>query len=273
VADREQLKALLDSVPQTRPLTAVVHSAGALDDGVLESLTDERVERVMRPKVDAALHLHELTEGMDLAEFVMFSSAAGLFGNAGQGNYAAANAFLDALAQKRRARGLAAQSLAWGFWERESELTSGLGEAGRARIERMGVAALSTEQGLELLDRARAVGDPLLAAVRLDRAGLRAQARAGVLPALLGGLVEVSARRERGVGGSLARRLAGVPEADWDALILDVVRSQAAGVLGHGTAAGVDPERAFKELGFDSLSSVELRNRLMRATGLRLPAT
>ena len=137
----------------------------------------------------------------------------------------------------------------------------------------MGVAALSAERGLELFDRARGVGDPLLAAVRLDRAGLRSRARAGVLPALLGGLVEVSARRERGVGGSLARRLAGVPEGEWDGLVLEVVRSQVAGVLGHGAAAEVDPERAFKDLGFDSLGSVELRNRLTRATGLRLPAT
>ncbi len=274
-ADRMALKALLDAIPAERPLTAVIHGAGVLDDGVIESLTAERVERVMRPKVNAALNLHELTAGMDLAEFVLFSSAAGLFGGAGQGNYTAANAFLDALAQARRAEGLPAQSLAWGMWEQESAMTSGLGETGRARIERMGVAALSAEQGLELLDSARSVGDALLVTVRLDRSRLRAQEQLGALPALLGGLVRVSARRERaaGAGGSLARRLAGIPESEWDTVTLEVVRTQVAGVLGHGSPEEVNPERAFKDLGFDSLSAVELRNRLMRATGLRLPAT
>ena len=275
VADRGALEVLLSAIPPERPLTAVVHSAGVLDDGVIESLTDERVERVMRPKVDAALHLHELTQGLELSEFVLFSSAAGLFSGAGQGNYAAANAFLDALAQRRAACGLAGQSLAWGLWEQESAMTSGLGESGRARIERLGVAALSAEQGLELFDSARSAGEALLVAARLDRSALRSQARLGVLPALLGGLVQASARGERaaGAGGSLARRLAGVPESEWDALILEVVRTQVAGVLGHDSPTRVDPERAFKDLGFDSLSAVELRNRLMRATGLRLPAT
>ena len=275
VADRGALEVLLSAIPPERPLTAVVHSAGVLDDGVIESLTDERVERVMRPKVDAALNLHRLTEGLELSEFVLFSSAAGLFSGAGQGNYAAANAFLDALAQRRAACGLAGQSLAWGLWEQESAMTSGLGESGRARIERLGVAALSAEQGLELFDSARSAGDALLVAARLDRSALRSQARLGVLPALLGGLVQASARGERaaGAGGSLARRLAGVPESEWDTLILQVVRTQVAGVLGHDSPTRVDPERAFKDLGFDSLAAVELRNRLMRATGLRLPAT
>ncbi len=275
VADRQALEGLLEKVPAERPLTAVIHSAGVLDDGVIASLTAERVERVMRPKVNAALNLHELTEGMELSEFVLFSSAAGLFSGAGQGNYAAANAFMDALAQARRAKGLACQSLAWGLWEQESAMTSGLGQAGRARLERLGVAPLSAEQGLELLDSARDAGDTLLVTARLDRSGLQAQARLGVLPALLGGLVGVSARRERpaGAGGSLARRLAGAPESEWDTLTLQVVLTQVAGVLGHDSPTGVDPERAFKDLGFDSLSAVELRNRLGRATGLRLPTT
>ena len=273
VADREAARGLLDAIPAEHPLTAVVHAAGVLDDGVIGSLTPEQVERVARPKIDAALNLHELTEGVDVAEFVLFSSAAGLFGGAGQGNYAAANAFLDALAQARQTQGLPAQSLAWGLWEQESAMTGGLGEAGRARIERLGVAALSAEQGFELFDSARSVGDALLAAVRLDRSGLRAQARAGALPALLGDLVQAPARRERAAGGSLARRLAGIAESQRDAVLLDVVRSQVAGVLGHDAVGRVDPERSFKDLGFDSLSAVELRNRLAQATGLRLPAT
>ena len=253
----------------------MVHTAGVLDDGVIESLTAERVERVMRPKVDAALNLHELTRDMGLSEFVLFSSAAGLFGSAGQGNYAAANAFLDALAQAREAWGLAGQSLAWGLWEQGSAMTGDLGAAGKARLERLGVAALSSRQGLELFDRAKGVGEALLVAARLERSGLRAQAQAGALPAVLGGLVQAPARRGRagGAGGSLARRLAGVPESKWDAVALEVVRGEVAGVLGHDSTRGVDPERAFKDLGFDSLSVVELRNRLVRVTGLRLPST
>ena len=273
VADREQLRAVLDAIPPERPLTAVIHSAGVLDDGTIESLSAEQVERAMRPKVDAALNLHELA-GAELAEFVLFSSATGHFGGAGQGNYTAANAFMDALAQTRRARGLPAQSLAWGMWERESAMTSGLGEAGRARIVRLGIAPLPSEEGLELLDRARTVGETLPVTVRLDRTRLLAQARAGVLPPLLSGLVQVSSRQgRRGAGGSLARRLAGTPESERDAVTLELVRSQVAGTLGHGSGEGIDPERAFKDLGFDSLSAVELRNRLTRATGLRLPAT
>ena len=271
VCDRDQVRELIELVSPEYPLTAVVHAAGAVRDGVIEALTDEQVEEVLAPKVDAALHLHELTEDLGLAEFVLFSSAAGVLGGAGQGNYAAANAFLDALAQVRRARGLAGQSLAWGLWEQASGLTEGLGEAGRARVGRMGIAALSSERALELFDGGRSVDEALLVAARLDWAALRAQARVGVLPGLLSGLVRVAARRER--GGSLARRLASVPAGEWDALILDVVRGQAAAVLGHESAGSVDPERAFKELGFDSLGAVELRNRLTQVTGVRLPAT
>ena len=205
VADRGALEALLSAIPPGRPLMAVVHSAGVLDDGVIESLTDEQVERVMRPKADAALHLHELTQGMELAEFVLFSSAAGLFGGAGQGNYAAANAFLDALAQQRAARGLAGRSLAWGLWEQESAMTGDLGESGRARIERLGFAALSAQQGLELLDSAGRLGDGFLVAARLNRAALRSRAGTGALPAILGGLIQAPARR----GARRRQRLAG----------------------------------------------------------------
>ena len=203
-ADRTALKALLDAIPAERPLTAVFHGAGVLDDGVIESLTAEQVERVMRPKVDAALNLHELTAGMELAEFVMFSSAAGLFGSAGQGNYTAANALLDALAQARRAEGLPGQSLAWGLWEQESAMTSGLGETGRARIERLGVAALSAEQGLELLDSARSAGDALLVTIRLDRSRLRC-------PGAAGGPADVAGRPLAGIGAPRARRRRWLP--------------------------------------------------------------
>jgi polyketide synthase 12 len=270
VADREQLAVLLGSLEH--PLTAVVHAAGVLDDGLVESLTPERLERVMRPKVDAALHLHELTAGMELSAFVLFSSVAALIGSPGQASYAAANASLDALAARRRAAGLPATSLAWGLWAAKTGMTGDLDEAELGRLARMGVGALSAELGLELFDQARRLDEALLVPVRLDLGALRAQARAGMLPALLRGLVRAPARRAE-TGGSLSQRLAGVPPSDWERVALELVQAQVAAVLGHASAAAVDPDRAFKELGFDSLAAVELRNRLTRATGLRLPST
>jgi acyl transferase domain-containing protein/acyl carrier protein len=273
VADREELAALIAAIPGEYPLTAVIHAAGVLEDGVIETLDPELLERVMRPKVDAALQLHELTADLELSDFVLFSSAAGLLGSPGQGGYAAANAFLDALAYRRRAQGFAATSLAWGLWSEASGMTGDLGRAGAARMGRLGIAALSSEQGLELLDIALAAHRPLLVPMRLDVAALRAQARVGMLPALLRGVVRVPARRRRDVSGLLARRLADLPETEWDAAVLEVVRGEVAVVLGHDSPDAVDPERAFKELGFDSLGAVELRNRLTQATGVRLTAT
>ncbi|MGW2119332.1 SDR family NAD(P)-dependent oxidoreductase, partial [Streptomyces zhihengii] len=270
VSDREQLAAVLGGLE--RPLTGVVHTAGVLDDGVVESLTAGQVERVMRPKVDAALHLHELTEGADLAAFVVFSSVAALIGSPGQGNYAAANASLDALAASRRAAGLPGTSLAWGLWGGVGGMAGELSEAELARLERMGSQPLSAELGLDLFDQALTTDAALLAPVRLDTAALRAQARDGLVPAILRGLAPAPARRAD-TGGSLGRRLAGVAEADREQVALDLVLEQVAGVLGHASAAAVDPARAFNELGFDSLSAVELRNRLTQATGVRLPAT
>ena len=267
VADRAQLADLIGTLE--RPLTAVLHAAGVLDDALVDSLTPDQLARVLRPKVDAARHLDELTTGMELSAFVLFSSVAALIGSPGQGNYAAANAFLDALAARRRAAGLPATSLAWGLWADATGITDGLGAAELARLERMGGEPLSTELGLELFDRARRRDDALLVPVRLDLAALRAQARAGLLPPLLRGLVKSPARRT----GSLAQRLAGVPETDRERVVLELVRAQVAAVLGHASTDAIDPDRAFKELGFDSLSAVELRNRLTQASGLRLPST
>ncbi|MFB6576660.1 SDR family NAD(P)-dependent oxidoreductase [Streptomyces sp. NPDC056402] len=270
VTDRNQLAQLLDSLEH--PLTAVVHAAGVLDDGVVASLTAEQVERVMRPKLDAALHLHELTADTELSAFVLFSSVAALIGSPGQANYAAANAALDALAATRRAAGLPATSLAWGLWADARGMAGELAEADLARLEKMGVGALSTELGLDLFDQALGLDAALLAPVRLDLAALRVQARAGLLPTLLRGLVRVPARRT-GASGSLAQRLAAVAEADRERVVLELVQAQVAAVLGHASAGAVATERTFKDLGFDSLSAVELRNRLNQATGVRLPAT
>ncbi|MGK3111465.1 beta-ketoacyl reductase, partial [Streptomyces mordarskii] len=237
----------------------------------------ERLERVLRPKVDAAWNLHELTRDLDLSAFVLFSSAAGVFGNAGQGNYAAANAFLDALAQHRAARGLAGTSLAWGLWADSSGMTGELDGADVSRMSRGGVVALSATEGLELFDAAYRTDEALLVPVRLDLAVLRAEAAsAGVVAPLLRGLVRVPARRAAegaAVSGALARRLAGLSEAEQLDALLELVRTQVAAVLGHDSLDTVEPHRSFRELGFDSLTAVELRNALGAVSELRLPAT
>jgi polyketide synthase 12 len=227
----------------------------------------------MRPKADAAWHLHELTAGADLSAFVLFSSVASLMGSPGQANYAAANATLDALAASRRAAGLPATSLAWGLWSEAAGMAAQLGEAELARLERMGMSALTAETGLALFDQALDVDAAVVAPVLLETAALRAQARSGLLPPLLRGLVRTPARVADPGAAALAQRLAGAPEAERERIVLELVQAQVAGVLGHASATSVDPERAFKDLGFDSLSAVELRNRLSQVTGVRLAAT
>ncbi|MGW0960010.1 SDR family NAD(P)-dependent oxidoreductase, partial [Streptomyces gelaticus] len=271
VADREALAGVLASLD--RPLTGVVHTAGVLDDGVIASLTPERVDTVFRPKVDAALNLHELTRDMDLAMFVMFSSAAGTFGGPGQGNYAAANHFLDALAQHRRAQGLAGQSLAWGMWAQRSTMTEHLDDASVRRAGRLG-RALSAEQGMALFDAATSVDEAVLVPIDLDTSA----PATGAVPALLRGLVRPRNRRAAdgtagGDAAGLLRQLAALSPAQRVEHVLGLIRHHVAVVLGHGSPQEVSPERPFMESGFDSLTSVELRNRLNAATGLRLPAT
>ncbi len=274
VGDREDLRSLIDSVERDEyPLRAVVHAAGITDDGVIASLTPERLDGVLASKADAAWYLHELTEHMDLGAFVLFSSAAGTLGSPGQGNYAAANAFLDALAGYRRSRGLAATSLAWGLWKQASGITGSLSETDHSRVARWGMREFSSEQGLELFDAALGSGEALMVPAPLDLAVLRAQARAGWLPAIFGGLVRAPTRRSSRQGQSLARRLAAISRAEREGVLLEIVRAQVAAVLGHDAPEAVDTQRAFKELGFDSLTAVELRNRLGQATELRLPAT
>ncbi|MFD5423850.1 SDR family NAD(P)-dependent oxidoreductase, partial [Streptomyces sp. NPDC127069] len=280
VADRTALAALLATVPAEHPLTAVVHAAGVTDDATVTALTPERVDRVFRPKADAALHLHELTRDLDLSAFVLFSSAAGTLGSAGQANYCAANSFLDALAVSRRAEGLPAVSLAWGLWAQDSTLTAGLAAADRHRISRSGLIALEAGEGLALLDAACRSERAALVPVRLDTEALRAQARAGTLPPLLRRLVRTSVRRSldsapRTTAGHtpLGDRLAALPADERHTFLLDLVRTQVAAVLGHASTRSVAVDRQFRDLGFDSLTAVELRNLLGSATGLRLPAT
>ncbi|WP_314254925.1 type I polyketide synthase, partial [Streptomyces kutzneri] len=278
IGDREFLAGVLAAIDPGRPLTAVVHAAGVLDDSLFGGLTPARLDAVLRPKADAAWHLHELTEHTGAA-LVLFSSLAGTLGSAGQGNYAAANGYLDALSHHRRTRGLPAVSLAWGLWEQDGGLAGTLNAADLQRMNRSGVRPLTADEGLALLDAGLASARAVLVPVRLDLAALRAGAGADDVPALLRGLVRRSATAGRraaaaaGGGGALAERLAAMDPAGRERFLLDLVRSHAAGVLGHDSSVSVAADRAFSDLGFDSLSALEFRNQLGSATGVRLPAT
>jgi acyl transferase domain-containing protein len=272
VADRAQLEGLLGSIPVAHPLTAVIHAAGAVDDGVIGSLSAEQVDRVFAPKVDAALNLHELTAGHDLAEFILFSSVSGIIGSPGQGNYAAANSFLDALASRRHVAGLAATSLAWGLWEQEGGMAAALSEADVARLGRSGIAPVAVQRGLALFDQALGAEQAVLAPFRFEPHGLRALAHAGALPPPLRGLVRVPERRAV-ASASLAQRLAGLSGEVRKETVVELVRERVAVIAGYASADKVEMGRAFKDVGFDSLAAVELRNQLGTETGMRLPST
>ncbi|MFJ1967236.1 type I polyketide synthase [Streptomyces sp. NPDC087903] len=277
VADRDVLTQVL--ADSESPVRAVVHTAGVLDDAVIQGLTPDRVNAVLRPKVDGAWALHEVTGqlGLDLSAFVLFSSVAGTFGTAGQSGYAAANTFLDGLAHQRRAQGLPATSLAWGLWA-EGGMEAALDDTDRARLARSGLTAFSPEQGLRLFDQAVALDVAEVVPLGLNPAVLRSRP-AEELPPVLRGLVRRPVRRAAeasasgSAGVSLGDRLAVLPAQEQEKLLLDLVRSEVAGVLDYGTPDMVDARRGFKDLGFDSLTAVELRNRLNKATGLRLAAT
>ncbi|GAB3971808.1 hypothetical protein GCM10029978_047680 [Actinoallomurus acanthiterrae] len=268
VTDRDALAGLLAGIDPGHPLTGVVHAAAGLDDGVLTSLDPDRLDAVLRAKADAAWLLHELTRDHDLAAFVLFSSAAGVLGSPGQANYAAANAFVDALARHRRALGLPAQSLAWGWWAPESELTGRLDAADLTRMRDDGARPLGTAEGLALFDTAVRLGDPNLVPIGLDSRGRFTH------PMLAG----LSPQRRTGTAArppapDIGDRLAGLDADARLGALTDLVAAEAATVLGYTVAADIDAARAFSELGFDSLTAVQLRNRLGAATGLRLPAT
>ncbi len=277
VSDRDQVAALLEE----HPVTAVVHTAGVFDAGVTGALNRERLAKVFAPKVTAATHLDELTRDLDLDAFIVYSSASSIFMGAGSGGYAAANAFLDGLMAARRAAGLPGLSLAWGPWEQLTGMADTIDDLTLARMSRRegrgGVRALGSAEGMALFDAALSAGQALLVPIELDLREVRADAAGGgTVPHLLRGLVRAgrqAARTAPGDDGGLARRLAGLTVAEQEAVLLDLVRGQVAVVLGHADSSGVRADAAFKDAGFDSLTSVELRNRLRETTGLKLPAT
>ncbi|MGW2276001.1 beta-ketoacyl reductase, partial [Streptomyces yangpuensis] len=234
------------------------------------------LENVFRPKVDAAWNLHELTRDLDLAAFVLYSSIAGTVGSSGQGNYASANAFLDGLARHRTGAGLPATSLAWGVWEQTGGMQDTLGRADQERMARSGMRPLTAEAGMALFDAALHTGHAVLVPAVLDVASLRDRPAGAALPSVLRGLVRPARRTTQAAaatGGSFVERLTALPAAERIQALLDLVGEQAAAVLGLAGADQVESDQAFKELGFDSLTAVELRNQLATATGIRLPAT
>ena len=275
IADRTQVAGLLAGVAPEHPLTAVIHTAGVLDDGLLEAMTPDRLEGVFGPKADGARHLDELTRDQDLAAFVVFSSAAGLLGSAGQANYAAANAYLDGLMSVRRAAGRAGTSLCWGLWAQERGLTAHLGTVDQARMSRGGVLPLAADEGLDLFDTGLSSGEAQLVPIKLDVRAARADAAAGgTIQPLLRTLVRVPRRRAgSGHGDDLVGTLAGLSTAEQETTLLALVRSRVAVVLGHASGADIEPDTAFLNAGMDSLTAVELRNRLSATTGIALPAT
>ncbi|MFF7459773.1 type I polyketide synthase, partial [Kitasatospora sp. NPDC008115] len=276
VADREELRALLDSLPEELPLTTVIHAAGVLADGLVDAVDPSAMAEALRPKVAAALNLHELTKDRELDAFVLFSSIMGVWGNRGQAAYAAANAFLDALADQRRAVGLPATAVAWGAWD------GGLvGPQEKERLRRQGISVMTPDRGLSALEEALRDGRPGVTVADVDWARFIPFFTAARDSSLFDELPEVrriqeeSSRPEQDGTSALplGRRLAGLPQPEQERLLLELVQRSAADVLGHGTVKAIEPARSFKAMGFDSMTAVDLRNRLNAATGLRLSTT
>jgi acyl transferase domain-containing protein/acyl carrier protein len=272
VADRDALAAVLRAIPAELPLRGVVHAAGVLEDGVLATQTADSFARVFAPKLTGAWNLHELTAGDQLACFVVFSSLAGMLGAAGQGNYAAANSCLDALAAHRRARGLTAQSLAWGAWS-QGGMAAGLHDALQTRLARQGMGVLSPAHGIALL--AQALGRPE-AQLGIGAIDLQALGRAlgTAVPPVWRALVRAPARGATAdARGAWAARLMAQPEARRADEVRAIVQAEIARVLSWSTASAVPIDRPLQELGLDSLMAVELRNALGQRVGASLPAT
>ncbi|MFF7656914.1 SDR family NAD(P)-dependent oxidoreductase, partial [Streptomyces sp. NPDC007983] len=290
-ADHNALANLLTTIPHEHPLTAVIHTAGTLADATLTTLTPQHLTDVLRPKIDAAWNLHHLTTHLPLTHFILFSSIAGALGSAGQANYAAANTYLDALAQHRRTLGLPATSLVWGLWG-QSGMGAALEGAELARMRRIGVVAMEPEEGLSLFDHAVRNARPVLVPARFDTTALVSSPVPvpGVLRGLVraadggaaggaspGGAASGDRRAHADTGAEdverLLARLTGLPSEERREVLLDLVRETTAAVLGHAAPEAIAEDRGLLDLGLDSLTAVELRNRLNARTGLRLPTT
>ncbi|GAB2720475.1 hypothetical protein GCM10027089_50470 [Nocardia thraciensis] len=267
VADRAAVRRVLDGIPVDAPLAGVVHTAGVFDAGVIGSLTAEHLDRVFSAKVDGAWNLHELTADKNIELFALFSSVGGLILATGQGGYAAGNVFLDALAAHRRARGVAATSLAWGPWE-DALMGLDVTDTGMRRLRRTGVLPLARDTALRLFDIGVTGSEAIAVPVRLDRGVLRREAFEP--PALLRGLAPATARGRASDAPAAAGRdaLAALPPEQRGEHLLAELRRLVAEVLGFASAAEIDPETAFSDLGFDSLAAIELRNKVQAATGL-----
>lgn len=280
IADRDALSALIAGLPADEPLTAVYHTAGVLDDGVADAMTRDQLANVLRGKAEGARHLHELTSHLDLSAFVLFSSFAATIGNPGQANYAAANAYLDALAEQRHHDGMAATAIAWGPW---AEAGMAVGAAAADRVRHSGVRPMPPSVAVAALEQALAGSDASITIADVDWerfvpvfTATRACPAFDDLPEARQQPANAGDGDSDGAAGGstvLRQRLLAAPAAEHHGVITDFVRAEVAGVLGHPSAASVDVNRGFIELGFDSLTAVELRNRLAAVTGFRLPST
>ena len=270
--DRDALAGVLDSIPAQHPLGGVVHLAAALADATFAALTPEHLDAVLPAKAYGAWHLHELTQHLDLSMFVLFSSAAGTFGSAGQANYGAANVFADSLARHRYHRGLAATSMAWGWWAEDTSNTGGMDEKDRARLTRMGVTPMPTKEALDLFDAALRTGRPYVLPVGMDLSLLRVAAQVTELPPFFRALLHTRPRATQQMSDSsqLAKRLAGLSPTEQHEVIVDLLRTPISMVLGYNSPDAVLPDREFTEMGVDSLSSIELGAHLRAITGVKL---
>ncbi|MCV9879626.1 type I polyketide synthase [Brenneria izbisi] len=271
IADMSAVASLLDAIPTAHPLTAVIHTAGNVDTATLKTMSAEQIDNVLQSKAISAWHLHQITQHHDLAAFVLYSSAVSILPQKGQGNYAAANAFLNALAHHRRHQGLPATAMAWGMWAERSEMGEQLGDGEIKNIIATGQIPLSRPQGLAFLDAVVGTNmvnhPPLLIPARLNLEALREQ---GDIPLL----AEVRPRRAASRGSlSSSRQIADMPEKERLPYLLNVIIQYAGEVLSHSDPKSIRSDVEFITLGFDSLTSVEMGSRLSQTFGVRIPAT